>query len=129
MRQPKRVRGWRPRYVKMLPAFVRHVASLVPEKPVDRGKDSQGKFTASSKKVLPGGNKGLYDRRRRLMQLLRWKSWPVNCLRHSFGTYHLAEFRDLAALRGEMGHETEDVTRARYALPAKKAQAAAWWNL
>jgi hypothetical protein len=32
--------------------------------------------------------------------------WPRNALRHSFASYHIAHFRDAAALALKMGHAT-----------------------
>jgi integrase len=135
VRQPKRVRGWHPRYVKILPACSRVLGGCV--RPTDktaggasvRSRDAQGRIVWDSPLVLPGGQRSLYLLRRELMDALGWARWPQNCLRHSFGTYHLAMFRDLAALAAEMGHESEGVTRRHYAMPAKRADAEAWWSL
>lgn len=133
VRQPKRVRGWRPRYVHLAPIAVKLLSSIR-----GKGQDSKGsagsgervggRFTLNTRKLLPGGQRELYTHRRALMDVLKWEKWPPNCLRHSFGTYHLAEHRDLAKLRTEMGHESEDVTRAHYALAAKKADGKKWWS-
>jgi integrase/recombinase XerD len=35
--------------------------------------------------------------------------WPDNALRHSFASYHLAHFKDAAALALEMGHTDHDL--------------------
>jgi integrase len=133
VRQPKRVRGWKPRYVEMLPVFHRFMAGLAPTGPAvskraeRRGKD--GKLGLNTAKVLPGGQRTLYLLRKAMMKAVGMKRWPLNCLRHSYGTYFLAEFQDLAKLRGQMGHESEDVTRARYVAPAKRADCKAWWGM
>jgi integrase len=117
VRQPKRVRGWMPRYVRRLARFDALWANVArPAGVLETGR------------VLPGGQRELYTIRRSVMDRLGWERWPQNCLRHSYGTYHLAEFRDLAALRTEMGHESEGVTRRHYATAARGVDAAAWWR-
>jgi integrase len=126
VRQPKRVRGWQPRYVR-LEARCKAVLGLA-VRPVAVGKVG-GKFALSAEKVLPGGQRELYTIRKAAMDLLGWERWPQNCLRHSFGTYHLANYKDLAATRTEMGHESESVTRRHYAIAAKRADAADWWRV
>jgi len=133
VRQPKRVRGWKPRYVEMLPAFRFHLAPLAPQQaPVESREDRRsmaGTFGHNTAMVLPGGQRTLYCLRKAMMVALGWDAWPNNCLRHSFATYYLAEFNDLAKLRGQLGQESEDVTRARYVMPAKKAARKRWWAL
>jgi len=48
-------------------------------------------------------------------------SWPHNCLRHSFCSYHLAAFKDAGALALEMGHGDTKTIFAHYrALVAPK---------
>lgn len=136
VRQPKRVKGWRPRYVAIQPALRRHLQPLMAGmnlkdgqngEPKPRGK--QGTFSHDFTRVMPGGQRTLWTIRCKIKDAMGWDSWPDNCLRHSFGTYHLAKHKDLAKLRTEMGHESEDITRKHYALAAKKADAAAWWKL
>ena len=113
VRQPKRVGGWRPRHVEILPALRRHLEHLA------RGEG----------KVLSGGQQTLYELRRAMMNGLGWKTWPRNCLRHSFKTYHAAHFRDLHRLMLEMGHADSGLTHYVYGTPATRANAAAWWAL
>jgi integrase len=125
VRQPKRVRGWHPRYVKVLPRFAEVWAQVV--RPEAKGREG-GKFAVSAEKVLPGGQRELYTIRRAAMDALGWTRWPTNCLRHSYGTYHLARFKNLAELRGEMGHESEGVTRRHYATAARGVDAEKWWG-
>jgi len=40
--------------------------------------------------------------------------WPHNALRHSFASYHLARFKDAAALALEMGHTTTTMIFKHY---------------
>jgi integrase len=114
VRQPKRVGGWRPRHVEILPALRRHLEPLALK---DGGK------------VLPGGQRTLYLLRRVMMDKLGWLTWPNNCLRHSFKTYHAAHFQDLPRLQLQMGHAGAGMTAYVYGTPATRANAAAWWAL
>jgi integrase len=113
VRQPKRVGGWRPRHVEILPALRRHLEHLA----------------LKERKVLPGGQRTLYLLRRALMDKLGWKTWPNNCLRHSFRTYHLAQWQNAPQLAEQMGHSHSDMTRYAYGGPTPRAAAAAWWAL
>ena len=109
VRQPKRVGGWRPRHVEILPALRRHLEHLA----------------LKEGKVLPGGQRTLYLLRRSLMDKLGWS----NCLRHSFKTYHAAYFRDLPRTQLQMGHADSSLTHYVYGTPATRANTAGWWAL
>jgi integrase len=113
VRQPKRVGGWRPRHVEILPALRRHLESVA----------------LSEGKVLPGGQRTLYLLRREMMDKLRMGEWPNNCLRHSFRTYHAAHFQDLPKTGLQMGHATIAMTFYRYGASTTRPVAAAWWSL
>jgi integrase len=113
VRQPKRVGGWRPRHVEILPPVRRHLERLA----------------LKEGKVLPGGQRTLYLLRRAMMDQLGWETWPNNCLRHSYKTYHAAHFRDLPRLALQMGHAGSSITHYVYGTPATRANAAAWWAL
>jgi integrase len=112
VRQPKRAKGWRPRYVKILPALRRVLGT-----------------ECQTGKVFPGGMRELYMQRRAAMDALGWQRWPQNCLRHSFGTYHLAMWKDASKTAHEMGHSNPEITHRHYAIAAKGADAKAWWKL
>jgi integrase len=127
VRQPKRVRGWRPRYVPIQPRLRAIIAPLIPEKSVQRGRSEAGTFTRSSEKVIPGGQRTLYLLRHELVLHMGWKEWPDNCLRHSFCTYRLADTKNAALVAEEAGHSV-DVMKSRYAAPAKRVTAAQWWG-
>lgn len=140
VRQPKRVRGWHPRYVKILPAARRlfekcnrpealELDTNAPTRADAREHGEGGRFVLNTQKILPGGQRTLYLLRRELMNRMGWKKWPQNCLRHSYGTYHLARWENLAKLRGQMGHESEGITRRHYATAARGVDAAAWWAI
>jgi integrase len=55
--------------------------------------------------------------------------WPVNCLRHGFGSYHLAFFRDAKDLALEMGHTRADTVFRFYHRRTKPALAEEFWRI
>lgn len=54
--------------------------------------------------------------------------WPQNALRHSFGSYHLAHFKNAAALALQMGN-SPDVIFKHYRELVKPADAALYWQI
>jgi integrase len=54
--------------------------------------------------------------------------WPQNALRHSFGSYHLAQFNDAAKLALEMGNSPATIFR-HYRQLVKPKQAEQYWNI
>jgi len=56
------------------------------------------------------------------------KRWPENSLRHSFGSYHLAHFKDEKALALEMGNSPEMIF-ARYREQVTPKEAERYWNI
>jgi integrase len=55
-------------------------------------------------------------------------NWPSNALRHSFGSYHLAHFKDAAALALQMGN-SPDVIFRHYRELVKPKEAARYWQI
>lgn len=56
------------------------------------------------------------------------QDWPQNGLRHSFGSYHLAQFSDAAALALQMGNSPNMIFKY-YREIVKPREAAAFWSL
>jgi len=54
--------------------------------------------------------------------------WPQNALRHSFGSYHLAQFNDVAKLALEMGNSPATIFR-HYRQLVKPKQAERYWKI
>jgi integrase len=54
--------------------------------------------------------------------------WPANGLRHSFGSYHLAQFNDTAKLALEMGNSPGAIFR-HYRQLVRPKQAALYWKI
>jgi integrase len=57
------------------------------------------------------------------------KYWPNNALRHSFASYHLAHFKDAAALALELGHTDAGLVFQHYREIVKPKDAERYWNL
>lgn len=56
-----------------------------------------------------------------------WPLLPENALRHSFATYHLAACQDAQKTAHQLGHSSAKMVREVYAIPARRADSAAWW--
>lgn len=117
---PKKVRGGlRERYLELLPAAA---AVLRP-------------LAQKSGPVIPWNAKNFQLHRDKLLVALRkvdpvrWASWPDNALRHSAGTYHLAQFQDAGRTAQFMGHTNPQTTHKDYARAAKRVVAADWWGI
>jgi integrase len=55
--------------------------------------------------------------------------WPDNALRHSFASYHLAHYKDSAALALEMGHTDSGMLFEHYRQLVKPKDAERYWNI
>jgi integrase len=55
--------------------------------------------------------------------------WPANGLRHSFGSYHLAHFRDVKDLALELGHTRSEVTFRHYRELVTPSEAERFWKI
>jgi integrase len=56
-------------------------------------------------------------------------NWPNNALRHSFASYHLAQFKDAAALALQMGHTNSAMIFEHYRQLVKPKDAERYWNI
>ena len=56
-------------------------------------------------------------------------SWPVNSLRHSFASFHLARFRNAKDLALELGHMRPDTLFRFYHQRVKRPAALKYWNI
>ena len=57
------------------------------------------------------------------------KPWPHDALRHSFGSYHPAHFKNAANTALEMGHEGTKMLFQNYRSRVADSVAATWWAL
>ena len=82
--------------------------------------------------TLPAGPVAPNNLRRRLAAVrgvAGVAAWPENCLRHSFGSYHVAHFRSAAKTALEMGHVNEAMLFSNYREVVKPKEAARYWNI
>ena len=56
-------------------------------------------------------------------------NWPDNALRHSFASYHLAQFRAAAALALEMDHTDSGMIFGHYRQLVRPKEAARYWSI
>jgi hypothetical protein len=56
-------------------------------------------------------------------------SWPVNSLRHSFASFHLARFRNPKELALELGHMRPDTLFRFYHQRGKRGTAQKYWKI
>ena len=56
-------------------------------------------------------------------------NWPANALRHSYASYHLAHFKDAAALALEMGHTDSNLVFQHYRELVKPKEGDRYWNI
>jgi integrase len=82
----------------------------------------------NSGKVWRESRRIYYETTTKLCRELGLK-WPENGLRHSFASYHLAHFRNAAALALEMGHMTPHMLFAHYRELVTPADAARYWEI
>ena len=80
-------------------------------------------------KLVPVPKEEFFAMRRGLVAGLGWQSWPDNCLRHSFATYHLADCKNAGKTAYQMGHTNPSMVQRVYAVPARKACGEAWWAI
>jgi len=55
--------------------------------------------------------------------------WPKNALRHSFASYHLAQFNDAAALSLQLGHTSPHLVFKHYRQVVRPKEAARYWQI
>jgi len=57
------------------------------------------------------------------------KEWPNNALRHSFASYHLANFKDAAKLSLELGHTNATLVFQHYRELVRPKEAERYWQI
>jgi integrase len=77
-------------------------------------------------KVTPSDFRKLFNAARTAAGIAEW---PDNALRHSFASYHLAHFKDVAALALEMGHTDGGMIFEHYRQLVKPKEAERYWNI
>jgi integrase len=74
----------------------------------------------------PDNFRQLFDEARQAAGIAEW---PDNALRHSFASYHLAQFKNAALTSLELGHHDSRVTFAHYRELVKPKEAERYWNI
>jgi integrase len=77
-------------------------------------------------KVAPSDFRKHFDAARKTAEIT---DWPDNALRHSFASYHLAYFKDSAALALEMGHTDSGMIFEHYRELVRPTEAERYWNV
>ena len=57
------------------------------------------------------------------------RDWPHDCLRHSYASYHFAEYNDAGLTAKNLGHPDSTLLRKDYNGAVTKAQAKAFWAI
>lgn len=113
----------RPGVMKDSGGFFERIIDFTP--PLTRRKRSlKGKG-----KLVPVVTKTFHLHRAEVARKAGIDPWPANCLRHSFATYHLAKSLDPGKTAHQMGHSSPAMVRRVYAVPARRADGAAWWAI
>jgi integrase len=73
--------------------------------------------------------KTLRKRLERDRRIANIEHWPGNALRHSFASYHAAEFRDAGMLALELGHRDQRLIFAHYRELVRPTDAHKYWSL
>jgi integrase len=76
--------------------------------------------------VTPLDYRALLDSAREKAKIAEW---PHNALRHSFASYHLAHFKDAAALALELGHTNSNLVFQHYRQLVRPKQAKNYWQI
>ena len=77
-------------------------------------------------KVAPPMLRRRLERDRKLAKI---EPWPNNGLRHSFASYHAAEFQDAGMLALELGHRDQKLIFAHYRELVRPSDAHKYWDL
>lgn len=77
-------------------------------------------------KIMPNGFRKRFDTARTAATI---EDWPDNALRHSFASYHLAHFKDAAALALEMGHTNSGTIFEHYRQLVTPKDAERYWKI
>ena len=68
-------------------------------------------------------------KRREALRKLAGVPWPPDCLRHSFASYHLAQFKDATKTAHEMGHHSLQMLYDNYRNRVRAEEAERFWDL
>jgi integrase len=83
-------------------------------------------YVKSSGNVTPARYRGLLGAAREAAKI---HDWPGNALRHSFASYHLAHFKDAAALALELGHTNSNLVFQHYRQLVRPKNGKSYWSV
>ena len=78
--------------------------------------------------VSPKGDK-YYTLLEKARSAAKISKWPPDALRHSFASYHYAQFKDLPKAMAEMGHTNSRTFLNHYRERVKPAEAEKYWQI
>jgi integrase len=78
--------------------------------------------------VSPSGDK-YFQLLKKAREVAKIDEWPSDCLRHSFGSYHFAHFKNIGATMAEMGHTNPKTFLKHYRERVKPEVARLFWSL
>lgn len=67
--------------------------------------------------------------RAQTVQAAGMSKWPGNALRHSFASYHLAQYQDAPKTAYQLGHSSPKMLAEHYDAVATAKEAAKWWQI
>lgn len=97
----------RKRYVPILPALLRHLPK---------------KWDCLDENHIKPYRNDIVDQ-------MRWKEWPQNCLRHTAASMHLAMWQDAGKTAFFLGHSSPQMVGKTYARAVPQAEAERFWRL
>lgn len=79
--------------------------------------------------VVPVKKNYVYELRQAAVETAKIKDWPHDALRHSYGSYHFAAFRDERRTMAELGHSNARTFRRHYYRAIPQTQAEPYWDI
>jgi len=79
--------------------------------------------------VLPVKKNYFYELRQAAVVAAKLKQWPHDALRHCFGSYHFASFKDERRTMAELGHSNQRTFRRHYYRAMPQTQAEPYWSI
>jgi integrase len=89
---------------------------------IDRKPPQGGRVVAVKKNYV-------YELRQAAVAAAKIKVWPHDALRHSYGSYHFAAFRDERRTMAELGHSNPRTFRRHYYRAIPQTQAEPYWDI
>lgn len=128
--------GIRPEEIQKLTWKQVDLETLLVEVPAKVSKTRRRRLVSISKNAAKWLKQGgelppvnAWERMRTIRTEAGIKKWPHDALRHSFASYHLAEFKDAAKTSHELGHWNTETLYRHYRELVKPADAKKFWSI